>query len=144
MAYRRGDSIMTDCVVSCLQTVEIASPALSNALMGLFGSLGGGALLGFFAGFTLRKLAKIATFIIGIFVLALMVLHYKGIFRVDWKETEDTVKNGLEAFINEVSKIVSSTAKDFNDGSGWMGNDMLVAGGITGFSAGFLLGVRKG
>ena len=137
---------MTDaCVISCLQqSAEIASPALTNALTGLLGSLGGGALLGFFAGFTLRKLVKIAMFIIGLFVLALMVLHYKGIFRVDWKETEQTVRTGLEGFTNEVSKMVSSTAKDFNDGSGWMGNDMLVAGGVTGFTAGFILGIKKG
>jgi uncharacterized membrane protein (Fun14 family) len=137
---------MTDsCIISCLQqSAEIATPAISNALTGLLGSLGGGALLGFFAGFTLRKLAKIAMFIIGFFVLGLMVLHYKGIFRVDWKETEDTVKSGLEGFINEVTKIVSSTAKDFNDGNGWMGNDMIVAGGVTGFTAGFLLGLKKG
>src|SRR5918999_1738676 len=132
---------MTDgCTIACLQqTAEIATPAISNALTGLLGSLGGGAMLGFFAGFTLRKLAKIAMFIIGFFVLGLMVLHYKGIFKVDWRETEDTVKSGLEGFIQEVSKIVSSTAKDFNEGSGWMGNDMMVMGGVTGFSAGFLL-----
>lgn len=137
---------MTDsCVVSCLQqSAEIASPAISNALTGLMGSLGGGALLGFFSGYTLRKLAKVAMFIIGLFVLGLMVLHHKGIFRVNWQQTEETVRNGLEQTINETTKLVSSTATEFNNGSGWFGNDMVVMGGITGFAGGFILGVRRG
>lgn len=137
---------MTDgCTIACLQqSAQIATPAVSSALMGLVGSMGGGALIGFFAGFTLRKLAKIAMFIIGFFVLGLMVLHYKGIFRVDWKETEETVKQGLEKGVNEISRVVENTAQEFNEGAGMFGNDMVVMGGIFGFIPGFLLGVKKG
>lgn len=136
---------MTDCVVSCLQqTAEIASPAISNGLMALAGSLGGGSLIGFTSGYFLKKMAKIALFVIGAFSLVLMYLGYTGVFTVNWDKTERGIREVSQNAINEVVKMVQHTANQFNDGNGVFGNDMIVGGAVSGFVPSFLIGLKKG
>ena len=137
---------MTDgCTIACLQqSAQVAAPAITNGLMGLMGSLGGGALAGYVAGKALRMIVRIVMLIVGFLVLVLMFLSYKGIFNVSWDKTEASIRDGMQYTANEVTKMVSDTATKFNDGSGWFGNDMIVMGGVTGFTTGFLLGVRRG
>ena len=57
---------------------------VADPLLGLAIQLSTGGLLGFLAGFALKKLAKVLAVILGLFVLGLMVLNYYGVVRVDW------------------------------------------------------------
>jgi len=51
-------------------------------------SFGGSSLLGFAAGYALRRIIKIAAVIIGVFVLGLAYLSYKGWINVQWPVVE--------------------------------------------------------
>jgi len=53
-------------------------------LTGLGLQLGAGGIIGFAAGYALKKLTKIVAFILGLFILALMYLNYVGIIEVNW------------------------------------------------------------
>lgn len=58
---------------------------LTQFLTGLGIQLGAGGIIGFAAGYALKKLAKIVAFILGVFILALMYLNYAGIVDVRWE-----------------------------------------------------------
>ena len=137
---------MTDgCTIACLQqSAEIAAPAISGGLMTMLGSLGGGSLIGFVSGYFLKKMIKLAMFVMGAFALVLMYLGYNGMFTVNWNKTEAMVKDSAEKAVNEVTKVVQHTADSFNDGTGMMGNEVVVGAAVFGFVPSFLLGVRKG
>jgi uncharacterized membrane protein (Fun14 family) len=53
----------------------------------LFTFAGGGAL-GFAAGFSIKRIIKIALVILGAFVLAMTYISYKGLIRVDWDRAQ--------------------------------------------------------
>jgi uncharacterized membrane protein (Fun14 family) len=59
-------------------------------------SFGGSSLLGFLAGYSLRRIIRIAAIIIGAFILGLAYLSYKGWISVQWQVIEDqTTQMGL-------------------------------------------------
>jgi uncharacterized membrane protein (Fun14 family) len=48
------------------------------------GTIGGGFFLGFIAGYTIKKVIKLAAVIIGLFIAALAYLKYQRIVSIDW------------------------------------------------------------
>ena len=141
-----GTIKMTDgCTIACLQqSAQAAAPAISGGLMTMLGSLGGGSLIGFTAGYFLKKMIKVAMIVMGAFALGLMYLGYNGMFTVNWNKTEAMVKDSAEKAVQEVTKVVQHTADSFNDGTGMMGNEVVVGAAVFGFVPSFLLGVKKG
>jgi len=57
--------------------------------------LGIGGIGGFIAGYALKKLMKIVAIVIGIFVLALVYLGYKGIITINYEELGNGVSSAL-------------------------------------------------
>jgi len=57
--------------------------------------LGIGGVGGFIAGYALKKLLKIVAVIVGIFILALVYLSYKGILTINYGELENLVSGAL-------------------------------------------------
>ena len=55
-------------------------------------SFGGSSILGFLAGYSLKRIIKIAAIIIGVFILGLAYLSYKGWISVQWQIVEDQTK----------------------------------------------------
>jgi uncharacterized membrane protein (Fun14 family) len=53
---------------------------------------GGGFLFGVVAGYTIRKLIKLAAIVVGMFVVVLSYLSYKGWLDVKWIPIENTTK----------------------------------------------------
>ncbi len=86
--------------------------------------------LGFVIGYTLKKIAKIALAIFGIFLLALYYLQMRGIVAVNTEKLTGGLRNitasGLQQFSSLINFVVSG---------------ILPAGS---FVAGFALGLKKG
>jgi uncharacterized membrane protein (Fun14 family) len=57
--------------------------------------LGIGGVGGFIAGYALKKLLKIVVVIIGLFILALVYLGYKGIISINYGELGNTISEAL-------------------------------------------------
>ncbi len=66
-----------------------------SAIPPLIYQLGIGGVGGFIAGYALKKLLKIVVVIIGLFILALVYLGYKGILSINYAELETTVSGAL-------------------------------------------------
>ena len=101
--------------------VEILTPLLTQ--------LGVGGVAGLCSGYALKKLGKIAAFIIGIFFLALQLLAYYGIISINYSAFVDWA-NGLFAQVGVLEGVFGTI----------VGN-LPFAGG---FLAGFAIGVKIG
>jgi uncharacterized membrane protein (Fun14 family) len=66
-----------------------------SALTPVVYQLGLGWIGGFIAGYALKKLMKIATIVIGLFILALVYLGYQGVISINYGELGNAVKDGL-------------------------------------------------
>jgi len=66
-----------------------------SALTPLAYQLGLGGIGGFIAGYALKKLMKIVAIVIGLFILALVYLGYKGIITINYGELGNAVSGGL-------------------------------------------------
>ena len=58
-------------------------------------SAGGGFLFGAVAGYAIKKVMKIAAVVIGLFVIGLSYLLYRGLIDVRWMEMENATKTAL-------------------------------------------------
>jgi len=104
--------------------------AVADPLLGLAIQLGAGGLLGFFAGYALKKLAKIVAVLLGVFVLCLMALNYYGVIEVKWTE--------LAGLGEEVLRWLESR---YTSVAGFVIENLPFAGS---FIAGFALGLKVG
>jgi uncharacterized membrane protein (Fun14 family) len=57
--------------------------------------IGIGGVGGFIAGYALKKVTKIVAIIIGLFILALAYLGYKGIITINYNELGNSVSSAL-------------------------------------------------
>jgi uncharacterized membrane protein (Fun14 family) len=76
-------------------------------------SAGGGFLFGAVAGYAIKKVMKIAAIIIGLFVVGLSYLSYKGWIDVKWIEMENATKVTLTNVAGQVGHALSNTAAQF-------------------------------
>lgn len=66
-----------------------------SAVTPLVYQLGIGGVGGFIAGYALKKLLKIVAIIIGLFILALVYLGYRGILSINYEELGNAVSGTL-------------------------------------------------
>ena len=108
-------------------------------------SAGGGFIFGAVAGYTLKKVMKIAAVVIGLFVVGLSYLSYKGWIDVKWIELENATKTTLTNVAGQVGHALNNTASQFAAHSITV---EAVAGfpvaAAFGFMPGLLFGLRKG
>jgi uncharacterized membrane protein (Fun14 family) len=76
-------------------------------------SAGGGFLFGAVAGYAIRKLIKLAAVVMGLFVVALTYLSYKGWLDVKWIPIENTAKSTLTDITNQAIHSLNNTASHF-------------------------------
>jgi uncharacterized membrane protein (Fun14 family) len=76
-------------------------------------SFGGSSLLGFLAGYSLKRIIKIAAIIIGAFILGLAYLSYKGWINVQWQIVEDQTKQMAYNASAQVLHMINDTATKF-------------------------------
>jgi uncharacterized membrane protein (Fun14 family) len=71
-------------------------------------SAGGGFLFGVVAGYAIKKVMKIAVIVIGLFVVGLSYLSYRGWINVKWIEMENATKTTLTNMAGEAVHVESA------------------------------------
>jgi uncharacterized membrane protein (Fun14 family) len=83
------------------------------ALQDIIFSAGGGFLFGAVAGYAIRKLIKLAAIIIGLFVVAISYLSYKGWLDVKWIPIESATKSTLTDITDQAMDALNNTSAHF-------------------------------
>jgi uncharacterized membrane protein (Fun14 family) len=107
-------------------------------------SAGGGFLFGAVAGYAIRKLIKLGAIIVGLFVVALSYLSYKGWLDVKWIPIESTAKSTLADFTNQAFHALNNTASNFQTHPSAVGSVGLPVAAAFGFMPGLVFGLRRG
>lgn len=79
---------------------------MSELLSPLVYQLGAGGILGFLAGYAIKKVVKIAAVIAGLFALALIYLGYTGVISVNYEKLTEATE-GLIGDLGGASQWVS-------------------------------------
>ena len=80
-------------------------------------SAGGGFLFGTVAGYAAKKVMKIAAVVIGLFVVGLSYLSYKGWIDVKWMEMENATKTTLTNLAGQAVHALNNATSQFAAGS---------------------------
>jgi uncharacterized membrane protein (Fun14 family) len=102
-------------------------------------SFGGGGLLGVMAGMAFRRIVKVAAIIVGLFVLCLAFLSYRGWITTNWSAIQDQTQSFAYNASTQVLNMVNDTASKFAAPSLVEATPISAA---IGFAGGFDLGVR--
>ena len=76
-------------------------------------SAGGGFMFGAVAGYAIKKVMKIAAVVIGLFVVGLSYLSYRGWIDVKWVAMEDASRSTLTNASEQVVNALNNTATQF-------------------------------
>jgi len=106
-------------------------------------SAGGGFLLGTVAVYAIKKMIKLAAIIVGLFVVALAYLSYKGWLDIKWIPIENAAKSILTEITNQAIQALSNTASHFQAHPSAIGSVGLPIAAI-GFMPGLIFGLRRG
>jgi uncharacterized membrane protein (Fun14 family) len=115
-------------------------PVLGTGMETLLFSLGGGSLLGYLAARALRVIVKIAAIIIGVFILGLAFLSYKGWITANWPVMQDQAQRFAYNASAQVLHMINDTASKFHPSMVSAEGTPIAAG--VGFMSGFFLGIR--
>jgi uncharacterized membrane protein (Fun14 family) len=107
-------------------------------------SAGGGFLFGAVAGYAIRKLIKLAAIVVGLFVIALSYLSYKGWLDVKWIPIENSAKSTLTDITNQAIHALNNNASQFQAHPSALGSEGLPIAAAFGFIPGLFFGVRRG
>ena len=107
-------------------------------------SFGGSSILGFLAGYSLKRIIKIAAIIIGVFILGLAYLSYKGWISVQWQIVEDQTKQMAYNASAQVLHMINDAASKFgaHPGLTHMTGEITPVAAGTGFMVGMFLGLK--
>lgn len=105
-------------------------------------SFGGGALLGAISGYAIKRVVKFAAIIVGLFVLGLAFLSYKGLLTANWDKIEQQTQSFTYNATQQMIDVVNNTASKFSHSS-VTGTEITPIAGVVGFASGFLIGVKK-
>jgi uncharacterized membrane protein (Fun14 family) len=107
-------------------------------------SAGGGFLFGAVAGYAIRKLIKLAAIVVGLFVVALAYLSYKGWLDVKWIPIENSAKSTLTGIANQAIQALNNTSSHFQAHVSTIGPVGLPIAAAFGFMPGLIFGLRRG
>jgi uncharacterized membrane protein (Fun14 family) len=113
------------------QTPQLGSQLLDAAAPYL-GQISFGGLVGFATGYAMKKIGKIALFVVGTVIILLQVLAYMGVIEINWLRIQQFAEPALQRPVleNTLNSIV-----------GVLTNNLPFAGA---FIPGFLLGLKFG
>jgi uncharacterized membrane protein (Fun14 family) len=104
-------------------------------------SAGGGFLFGAVAGYAIKKVMKIAAIIIGLFVICLGYLSYRGWVDVKWAAMDDASRITLTNASEQVVNTLNNTATSHGSSLSASGLPIAV---MFGFVPGLMMGFKKG
>ncbi|MGA9152879.1 MAG: FUN14 domain-containing protein [Candidatus Nitrosopolaris sp.] len=96
-------------------------------------SAGGGFLFGAVAGYAVKKVMKIATVVIGLFVAALAYLSYRGWLDVKWLAMENASRSTLTNASEQVVNALNNTATQFASHRSTLATSSLPVAAMVGF-----------
>jgi uncharacterized membrane protein (Fun14 family) len=106
-------------------------------------SAGGGFLLGAVVGYAIKKVTKIAAVVIGLFVVALAYLAYRGWVDVKWVAMEDASRSTLTNVSDEVAHALNNVATQFASHPSAVAASGLPVATMVGFVPGLLAGFKS-
>jgi uncharacterized membrane protein (Fun14 family) len=106
-------------------------------------SAGSGFLFGAVAGYAIKKVIKIAAVVIGLFVVALAYLSYKGWIDVKWAAMEDASRSTLTNASEQVVRMLNNTPQ-FASHTSTSASSGLPIAAVFGFVPGLIMGFKKG
>ncbi len=92
--------------------------------------LGGGGVLGFAAGYAVKKLLKLIMIVVGVFVLGLLALEYKGWIKVNYDALAQSIENAITGGTSTAVSLKSRI----------LANVPFASAFILGFTLGFKIG----
>ena len=109
-----------------------AAAATFDALAPYLGQISFGGLAGFATGYALKKVGRVAIVIFGLLFIAVQLMAYFGVVKIDWLRIQSYAdpllkRESLEGFFNAIVRVLT--------------NNVPFAGA---FIPGFLLGLRFG
>jgi uncharacterized membrane protein (Fun14 family) len=107
-------------------------------------SAGSGFLFGAVAGYAIKKVMKIAAVVIGLFVVALSYLSYRGWVDVKWVAMEDASRSTLTNASEQVVHALNNTATQFVSHPSAVAASGLPIAATFGFVPGLMMGFKKG
>jgi uncharacterized membrane protein (Fun14 family) len=110
------------------------------------GSLALGGIMGVAVGYAIKKIFKIAVFVLGCFFAGIVWLSYKGLVSVNWNSITNQTQEALTNVAIQTMKVTIQTAQQLQH-NGFTSIDMgsllpVVAG--AGFLPGFFYGLTRG
>src|SRR5215469_9912039 len=107
-------------------------------------SAGGGFLFGAVAGYAIKKVMKLAAIVIGLFVVGLAYLSYRGWVDVKWAAMEDASRSILTNASEQVIHALNNTATQFTSHASSLSASGLQIAAMFGFVPGLMMGFKKG
>jgi uncharacterized membrane protein (Fun14 family) len=107
-------------------------------------SAGGGFLFGVLAGYAIKKVMKIAAIIIGLFVVGLAYLSYRGWVDVKWVAMEDASRSTFTNASEQVVHALNNAAIQFPLHQSIIAASWLPIAATFGFVPGLMMGIRRG
>ncbi|MGA9152493.1 MAG: FUN14 domain-containing protein [Candidatus Nitrosopolaris sp.] len=112
---------------------------MATDLAPLAGTVGGGFLIGLITGYAIKKVVKLATVIVGLFIAALAYLEYMRILNVDWHKVQTISQNGIDWVADALTHVSSTMGASHIDTLPNIGIPL-----VSSVSAGFVLGMVRG
>jgi len=107
---------------------------INTALMTLAPLIGTGGL-GYAVGYFVKKLMKIALFVVGGILMLLVILERSGMISINFDNTQHVLINGAQYASDQIASIVNELNKN-------MQANAITAGALT-FAGGFGLAIVK-
>ena len=105
---------------------------------------GGGFLFGVLAGYAVKKVTKIAAIIIGLFVVALAYLSYRGLLDVKRAAMENVTRHTLTNAYEQTFHVLNNTSTQFAVHSSVVAISGLPVAAGVGFVPGLMMGLKRG
>jgi uncharacterized membrane protein (Fun14 family) len=117
-------------------------PVLNTGMETTIFSFGGGSLLGVMAGMAFKRVVKFAAIIVGLFVLGLAFLSYRGWITANWPAIQSQIQSFAYNASAQVLHMVNDTTSRFVTHPSLANVEVTpIAAGI-GFMGGFFLGLK--
>jgi uncharacterized membrane protein (Fun14 family) len=107
----------------------------------------GGGVAGAVIGYTVKKIAKIAAVVVGLFFVALSYMDFKGWVKVDWNTVSNQTQAAATTGFHQVTTMLNHTAIQVQQhvaGSGVNEISLIPITAAVGFLPGLAYGWSKG
>jgi uncharacterized membrane protein (Fun14 family) len=120
-------------------------PVLNTGMETTIFSFGGGGILGVMAGMAFKRVVKFAAIIVGLFVLGIEFLSYRGWITANWNTIQDQTQSFAYNASAQAINMINDTASKFVQAhsSSLAHAEAAPISAAIGFSTGFVLGLRN-